>query len=195
MLDILDVPTRQFSRGEYHRLAEIGVLKPDERVELLDGIIYNMAPMGPFHGGVSNALAGYLWQLAQGRWFVWTQSPIGLSKTSEPEPDLALLVPADHCYMQRHPGPDDVFLIIEVADSSLEFDREKKLPLYAKAALPEVWIINLREKTAEVYRQPTAGVYSQCETLRPGQTANLLVFPQVKIPVTDIFRHLSNRTA
>jgi Uma2 family endonuclease len=192
---MVDLPARRFSRSEYHRLAEIGVLKPDERVELLDGIIYNMAPMGPFHGGVSNTFVGYLWQIAQGRWVVWTQSPIALSKGSEPEPDIALLAPADHCYMQRHPTPDDVFLIIEISDSSLELDRSIKLPLYARSAVPEVWILNLREKVVEVYCEPSAGIYSRSENYRAGQNVTLSAFPDVKIPVTDIFRHLSNRSA
>jgi Uma2 family endonuclease len=192
---MIDAPPRRFSRSEYHRLAEIGVLKPDERVELLDGIIYNMAPMGPFHGGVSNTFVGYLWQIAQGRWVVWTQSPVALSKASEPEPDIALLAPADHCYMQRHPTPDDVFLIIEISDSSLGLDRGIKLPLYAKSAIPEVWILNLREKVVEVYREPSAGIYSRSENFRAGQHVTLSAFPNVNIPVTDIFRHLSNRSA
>ena len=192
---MVDIPARRFSRSEYHRLADIGLLRPDERVELLDGQIYNMAPMGPLHGGVSNALAGYLWQLARGRWFVWTQSPIGLSKTFEPEPDIALLVPAEHCYMQRLPAPDDVFLIIEVSDSSLEFDREKKLPLYGMAAIPEAWIVNLRDRVVEVYRQLAGKIYSLVETFRTGQSIALTAFPDVKIPVSDVFRHLANRAA
>src|SRR4051812_20604444 len=120
----------RFTVEDYHRMAETGVLKPDARVELLEGEIIDMAPIGSFHGGVTKRLIRFFTKLSQGRWLVSAQDPVRLNKHSEPEPDLMLLKPTEDDYTSRHPVPEDVFLLIEVADSSLSYDRTDKLPAY-----------------------------------------------------------------
>ena len=125
--------THRFTVEEYYRMAETGVIKPGARVELLDGRIVDMMPIGPFHGGVTNRLNDLFTRLGGERWLVTTQNPVRLAEHSEPQPDIVLVKRRADFYARRHPAPDDVFLIIEVADSSLVSDREDKLPLYGRA--------------------------------------------------------------
>ena len=120
----------RFSVKEYYRMAETGVLPPDARVELLNGKIIDMPPIGPFHGGLVKRLSRIFNLKAKGRWIVSTQDPLHLEDHSEPEPDVVLLKPAPDDYTSRHPQPDDVFLLIEVSDTTLDFDHEEKLAAY-----------------------------------------------------------------
>src|SRR5437764_2773685 len=118
----------RFSVADYYRMAETGVFKPDARVELLDGKIIDMSPIGPFHGGSLKRLTRLFTELSKGRWLVSVQDPVHLDDFSEPQPDLMLLKNRKDDYTKSHPVPEDVFLLIEVSDSSLVFDREEKLP-------------------------------------------------------------------
>lgn len=178
----------RFSAVDYYRMAETGVLKPDARVELLDGKIIDMSPIGPFHGGLVNRLSRLFNKQAGGRWLVSTQNPIHLDDHSEPQPDLMLLKPAPDDYTSRHPVPDDVFLLVEVSDTTLAFDRDRKLPLYGRAGISEVWIVNLLEKTIEVYREPHFSGYSFHRVLRSGQTAAPVSFPDVTVGVAELLK-------
>src|SRR5205809_4820442 len=120
----MQAPTKhRFNVKEYYRMAETGVLRPDARLELLDGQIIDMSPIGPFHGGVTKRLNRLFTRLGEGRWVVAVQDPVHLDEHSEPQPDLMLLKPVSGDYTNRHPGPDDVFLLIEVSDTSLAYDR------------------------------------------------------------------------
>jgi Uma2 family endonuclease len=112
----------------------------------------------------------------------------GPGQLSEPEPDLVLLKPAPDDYVSHHPTPDDVFLLIEVADSSLEFDRNKKLPVYARAGIPELWIVNLQESTIEVYLEPHFTGYEKKSVLRAGDKASPMAFPDVAVDVAELLR-------
>ena len=178
----------RFSVGDYYRMAETGVLKPDDRVELLDGRIIDMSPIGPFHGGSVNRLIRLFGKLSNGRWLVSAQNPVHLDDYSEPQPDLMLLKPATDDYTSRHPVPDDVFLLIEVADSSLQLDREEKLPAYGRAGIREVWILNLSDKTLEVYRDPHFAGYSSNRTLRAGDKASPLAFADASVDVGELLQ-------
>jgi Uma2 family endonuclease len=144
----------RFNVKEYYRMAETGVLRPDARVELLNGQIIDMSPSGPFHGGVTKRLNRFFTNLGKNRWLVAVQDPVQLDEHSEPEPDLMLLKPAGDDYTTQHPRPEDVYLLIEVADTSLATDRDEKLPLYGRAGIAEVWIVNLIRQAVEVYREP-----------------------------------------
>lgn len=135
-------------------MAETGLLKPDARVELLNGEIIDMSPIGPFHGSVTKYLNDVFTAASKGRWMTAVQDPVRLDDHSEPQPDLQLLKRASDYYRKRHPGPEDVFLLVEVSDTSLTADREGKLPAYGRAGIAEVWIINLADLTVEVYREP-----------------------------------------
>lgn len=164
------------------------MVRPDERTELLDGVIYPMEPIGPFHGGVNDSLAEYFWDLSKGRWTVRVQNSIRLSNTSEPQPDIALVARASHGYKRQHPTPTDVYLVIEVADTSVDTDRRLKLPLYAKAGISEYWIVNLRDEVIEVYREPHSRGYSVTTMYKAGEKISPEQFADVKVDVAEIFR-------
>jgi Uma2 family endonuclease len=178
----------RFSAEDYHRLGELGILSPDARVELIDGAIHDMSPIGPLHSGIVNRLIRLFSEKAKRRWIVSAQNPVGLDKYSEPEPDLVLLKPAPDDYVSHHPAPDDVFLLIEVADSTLDFDRGKKLQIYARAGISEFWIVNLPESVIEVYREPHFIGYEKKIVLRAGEKASPLAFPDVVVDVAELLK-------
>jgi Uma2 family endonuclease len=173
---------------EYYRMAETGVLEPDARVELLDGEIIEMSPIGPFHGSVTNFLMELFMSKSKGRWITGVPGPVRLDDHSEPQPDLMLLKPSSNFYRKRHPRAEDVFLLVEISDTSLEKDQEKKLPAYARAGIAEVWIVNLNELTIEVYRQPRFSGYSSKVVLQAGDKASPQRFPDAKVDVAELLK-------
>lgn len=182
-------PTKhRFSTAEYYRMAETGIIPPDAKVELLEGEIIDMSPIGPFHGGVTNWLADFFIRNANGRWIVGIQNPIRLNDYSEPQPDVTLLRPSPTGYKDRHPVPAEVFLLIEVADSSLTYDRGRKLLAYARAGIPEVWIVNLSDLVVEVHRDPNPDGYASVKILRPGEKASPAAFPDVQVDITALLK-------
>ena len=178
----------RFTTKEYYRMAETGILHPDARVELLDGEIIDMSPIGPFHGGTTKYLIDHFTQAGEGRWLLAVQDPVHLEDYSEPQPDLMLLQRAPDFYRARHPMPADVFLLIEVADTSLGYDRERKLPACGRAGIPEVWIVNLEDRTVEVYREPHLTGYAATAILRGGDKATPLAFPDAALNVAELMQ-------
>jgi Uma2 family endonuclease len=178
----------RFNVEEYYRMAETGVLKPDARVELIDGEIHDMSPIGPLHGGVVNRLTRFFGKAARGRWLLSPQNPTRLNMYSEPQPDLMLLKPAPDDYTTHHPAPDDVLLLIEVSQSSLAFDRRKKIPLYARTGISEVWIVNLRKRVIEIYRDPHAAGYAETTIVRAGDKVSPQAFPKVSLDIAELFK-------
>jgi Uma2 family endonuclease len=178
----------RFNVDEYYRMAETGVLKPDARVELIDGKIIDMSPIGPFHGSITKYLNQILTAAAQGRWIVAVQDPVRLNDHSEPQPDIMLLKPAKDFYRTKHPQPEDVFLLVEVSDTSLETDQEDKLPAYGRAGVPEVWIVNLNDLTIEMYREPNFTGYGNKTVLRAGNQAKPQAFPDVAVDVAELLK-------
>jgi len=168
-------------------MAETGVLRPNARVELLNGEIIDMSPIGPFHGGLVKRLSRMFNLRAKGRWIVSTQDPLHLDDQSEPQPDVMLLKPDGADYMNRHPQADDVFLLIEVSDTTLEYDRSEKLPAYGLAGIAEVWIVNLNELAVEVYREPHFTGYSSRTVLQAGEVAPL-AFPDAAVDVAELLK-------
>jgi Uma2 family endonuclease len=185
---LLEPTPHRFTVDEYYRMADTGILHPDARVELLDGEIIDMAPIGPFHGGTVNSLIRLLAEPAKGRWLVVVQNPVRLGPRSEPQPDFLLVKPVDDDYQSRHPVPEDVFLLIEVAESSLKYDRNRKIPAYSRAGIREVWIINLLEKTIEVYRDPHPMRYASVQTFGIDDTIEVQAFPDVRIKVGALLK-------
>ena len=171
---------------DYYRMAETGLLRPDARIELLDGRIIDMSPTGPFHGGVTKYLNEIFTTASRGRWRTSVQDPLHLDEHSEPQPDLMLLKPAADFYRNRHPVPADVFVLVEVSDTTLELDREEKLPAYGRAGVPEVWIVDLNHAAIEVYREPHFTGYARKTILRPGDQAKPVAFPDVTVDVTAL---------
>ncbi len=178
----------RFSVQDYYRMAETGVLPPDARVELLDGKIIDMSPIGPFHGGVTDYLNEVFTAASKGRWRTRVQNSLRLDEHSEPQPDLVLVRPAKDFYRRRHPQPADVFLLIEISDSTLETDQEDKLPAYGRAGIPEVWLVNLNELTVEVYREPNFTGYASKTILQAGEHAKPLAFPDATVDVAELLQ-------
>jgi Uma2 family endonuclease len=178
----------RFNVADYYRMAETGVLKPDARVELLDGKIIDKPPIEPLHGGSVNRLIRLFAKLADGRWLVSAQNPVHLDEYSEPQPDLLLLKPDPDDYTSRHPVPEDVFLLIEVADSTLAYDREQKLPAYGRAGIAEVWILNLRARTFEVNREPHFAGYDSNQTFGAGEKVSPSAFPDAVVAVAELLK-------
>jgi Uma2 family endonuclease len=178
----------RFSVEDYYRMAETGVLKPDARVELLDGRIIDMSPIGPFHGSISKQLNKIFSAAAKGRWITALQDPVRLDDHSEPQPDLMLLKPVADFYRKRHPQPEDVFLLVEVSDTTLTTDREDKIPAYGHAGIGEVWIINLADLTIEVYREPHFTGYGSKAVVRPGEQVSPQAFPDAVVDVGELLK-------
>jgi len=170
----------------YYKMAEAGILKHDDRVELIDGEIFDMNPIGSPHAArVKRLNRLFARAAAEGRVLVGVQDPLRLDAYNEPEPDLMLLRPRADDYATRHPSATDVFLLVEVSDSSLAYDRGAKLALYAQFGVPEVWIVDLAGAAVEVYRQPKEGAYSLTERWTGGSLTPDLV-PSVAIDVAAL---------
>ena len=170
---------RRFTVDEYHRMGRAGVFHEDDRVELLEGQIVEMSPIGPAHAGCVAALTGVLSRRGEERVVVWVQNPVNLGERSEPQPDVALLGPRADAYRTAHPRARDILLVIEVADTSLEHDRDVKVPLYAAAGVPEVWLVNLTDYAVTLYRDPVGGRYATLRTARRGESVTSLRLPGV----------------
>ena len=171
---------------EYHRMAEAGVLAPDARVELIEGEIIDMAPIGTRHGSAVLRLNQLLNVVCQGQAIVSVQAPLRLSNRSEPEPDLMLLRPRADFYAAAHPGPADVLLLIEVSDSTARYDREIKLPLYARHWVAEVWIVDLDAGVLRCFSRPQGDAYADSsETGTPG-SLRPLALPAVAIDMGGV---------
>ncbi len=157
------VALRPFTVAEYHRMAEVGIFAPDERVELLDGQIIPMSPIGSQHAAHVRRLQELFsaFRSTELRYAISVQNPIRLGQHSEPEPDIALLRPRADYYAEAHPTAADVYLVVEVADSSLAYDQQQKVPRYAAAGIAEVWVLDVLAARLTVYRQPGAAGYGQ----------------------------------
>ena len=185
-------PTRRrISVHEYHAMGEVGILGMDERVELIDGEIITMSPIGPEHGASVDTGTYFLVSLVRNRAIVRVQGNVRLDEYNEPEPDFTLLKWRDDFYRHQLPGPDDVLLIIEVSDSSLSYDRNRKLALYAHFGVPEVWIANILARVVEVYRDPVDGEYTNSRVYSPGETLSPVAFEDVEIPVSQFIGAMS----
>jgi Uma2 family endonuclease len=178
---------RPFSAEEYHRLYDIGVLKEDDRVELIDGEIIEMFAIGPRHAACVDKLAELLRDRINKIAIVRVQNPVHLNEYSEPGPDIALLVRRDDFYSTDHPSPKDVLIAIEVADSSLAHDREFKLPAYARAGIPEVWLVDLINSRIEIHTQPAESLFQEVRLVLRGQKVVSKTVPQLDLRIDELF--------
>jgi len=182
----VQVSRRLFTTDEYERMVKAGILGEDERLELLDGEVREMSPIGSRHVACVNRLNTLLNLHVRGQAIVSIQNPIRLSDYSEPEPDIAVLHPRDDYYADALPVADDVLLIVEVADTSLAYDREDKLPRYAAALIPEVWIVDLEHSTVERYIRPLHDRYADLITFQPHETFTTQLITPLVINVVDV---------
>lgn len=180
------VARRALTIAEYHRMGEVGILTGRDRVELIEGELVAMAPIGSEHSGTVNALTRLLVEIVGDRGVVAVQNPVQLDDLTEPEPDFAVLKPRPVYYRRATPRADDVLLLIEVADSSLAYDRAVKRSLYARHGIPEFWIVNLTAGEVEVCRTPTGDNYAS--VLHVGREAILepVLLPGAAIPVATL---------
>lgn len=172
--------------ADYHRMVECGILSEDDRVELLDGQIIPMTPIGSPHAGCVNRLTRMLIGALGDRATIAVQNPAVLSDRLEPQPDVAVLKPRVDGYAARHPELADVLLLIEVADSSVGHDRDVKIPLYAAAAVPEVWLVNLPADQLHVCRDPATSGYRSIQIVRRGALVAPVSFPDIALSVNEI---------
>jgi Uma2 family endonuclease len=175
-----------FTVDDYYRMAEVGILHEDDRVELIEGQVVVMSPIGARHAGCVDALTHLFTKVPGLHTIVRVQNPIRLGPGAEPQPDLALLEPRRDGYRTRHPSPTDVLLVIEVADTSLAYDREVKLPLYAAAGIAEAWLVDLTGDRIEIRRGPGPDGYREVRLATRGETITPINLPGVDINVDDV---------
>ena len=178
------VDNRRFTREEYEQLVEQGFFHPEERIELVDGVLYEMTPQSGYHSEGVSLVQYALHPLYMEGLYLRVQSPLALGLDSEPEPDIAVVPGRPGAYGPVH--PTTAILIVEVADSSLIHDRKRKASLYARAGIPEYWILNLVRWCLEVYREPKDGVYTSRTVLREGDTVSPLSQPEAAILVASL---------
>ena len=177
---------RKFTVEQFHKMAESGILNEDDRVELIRGEIIEMAAIGTKHACCVRRVDKVLHRRLNDEVIISVQNPIGLDDNSEPQPDIALLKPREDDYLLAHPQPKDVFLIIEVADSTIKYDREVKIPLYAEQGVVEVWLVDINEECVEVYQQPVNGIYQKVEKFSRGESLIIQALDDVNITVDEI---------
>ncbi|MBI2910973.1 MAG: Uma2 family endonuclease [Chloroflexi bacterium] len=182
----VQVLRRRFTVEDYHRMAQAGVLGEDDRVELIEGEIVEMAPIGSRHAACVKRLNRMLSQRVGDRALIGVQDPVQLGERSEPEPDVALLQPRADGYASGHPGPDDVLLLIEVADTTLAYDRGVKIPLYGRAGVPETWLVDLEGHAIEQYTEPSPQGYRLVRRLLAGERISPQAFPDVSLAIDDL---------
>lgn len=172
----------------YYQMAEAGIIGRGDRIELIDGEIIDMAPIGQGHSSIVDMLNRALVMACGDKAIVSVQNPVRLDRFNEPQPDFAVLrARADFYGTGERAGPADVLLLVEVADSSLRYDRAIKLPLYAAAGIPEYWIVDLRRRVVDVHRSPSASAYADVSAHRPGETLALAAAPGVSVPLAFMF--------
>ena len=176
----------RFSRADYHELAKVGIIKPGARVELIDGEILEMSPIGRPHRSSVNRVNDVLAPRLHGLAIVQIQSSIILGEYGEPEPDVAVFRFRADFYKDSDEAPEDILLIVEVADTSEAYDRRVKGPLYARFSIHEYWLVDLNRDLITVYRDPTPDGYASSRVYRRGESVSPLAFPDLTVAVADI---------
>lgn len=183
-----DLPRRHhLTVDDYFRMAEVGILGPDDRVELIEGEIIDMSPIGPPHAGTVTQLRDLLQRAVAERAIVYEQNPAVLGRYSAPQPDLVLLVPRTDYYKSRHPRPSDMLLLVEVADSSLRYDRNVKAGLYARHAISEYWLIDVRGKRLIRHRAPQGEAYARVDEPDLGRALEIGALPGIALELAQLF--------
>ena len=184
---MVNTQIRSLTSADYYQMMESGIIREGERVELILGQIFTMAAKGTRHTLSTRKLFKQLLALIGDRADVQSQDPITLANNSEPEPDIVIARLRSDDYANSHPAPADIILVIEVADSSIRFDRETKAPLYAAAGISEYWIVNLIDNRLEIYRQPQGSIYTSIQIVTPPQSINLPQFLEIVMEIGDFF--------
>lgn len=173
-------------RRLYDSIISAGLLTKEDKVELIHGQLITKMPIGTKHARMVTTLSRLLFGKIGHRAMIAAQNPVALHEYSEPEPDLTIAKLPEMAYDQRHPEPADIFFLIEVADSSLRFDREGKVPLYAACDIAETWLVDVLGQTLTVFSQPTASGYQQSVTYKSGDSFRISMFPEVEIKLSEL---------
>jgi Uma2 family endonuclease len=173
------IPRHRFTVDEYYKMAETGILAPRQRVELIEGEVVDMTPIGRRHMACLDRLAELFFSALLGRAIIRTQGALRLGEHSEPQPDLVILKRRADYYADVDAGPDDALLVVEVADTSEHYDRLTKVPLYARAGIPELWLVDINAMTVTVYRQPRADGYADVRVYASDEPLSPLAFPDL----------------
>lgn len=176
----------KFTVADLHRMLDAGIFEEDDRIELIRGELFNMAPIGSRHAATVNILGKRLTLGARDRCLVSIQNPVQFPDDSEPLPDLALLKPRSDSYREALPQPADVFLIVEVSDSTLSYDRDVKIPIYAARLIPETWLVDLQRRTVTVFRKPDADGYRETTEIAAGFLSPECL-PDLVVEVSELF--------
>lgn len=183
---LADMNTRRFTVDDYHRMGEAGILSPQDRVELIDGEVVTLSPIGSRHSAaVARATRAFVIPVGDAA-IVRVQSPIHLDDYTEPEPDLVLVRPRMDFYATAHPVPDDILLVVEIADSSIEYDREVKASVYASAGISEYWIADLDEHRVHCYSEPVNGTYRTLTAVGRAHSLTPLLLPTCTVNSDDL---------
>jgi Uma2 family endonuclease len=181
----IEAAKKLFTVDEYYRMAEAGILTQDDRVELIDGEIIKMCPIGNRHLGCVNGTNELFSAAFRGRAVISVQNPLRLSNYTEPQPDIVVLKSRKDSYRSKRPEAEDVLLVVEVSDITLSYDRNVKLPRYAISGVPEVWIENLENDQLLVFRDLAGDTYQTCITLHRGDSISMAVFSDAVFKVED----------
>lgn len=176
----------RFSVEDYYRLIELGMLRDVERAEIIEGELIKRMPTGKRHASCVKRLDEFLRDILGKTVTYSVQDPVRLDEFNEPMPDLALLKRREDFYLEKQAMGEDVLLIVEVSDTTLDYDRNRKIPLYAKVRIPEVWIVNLQNGTIEVHTQPGDYSYSLVKVLRRGEEVKSETLPEISLRVDEI---------
>jgi Uma2 family endonuclease len=178
---------RRFTIEEYHRMGEAGIFHEGDRVELIEGEIVEMSPIGRVHAATVDRITHAFFKRLGDRAGIRIGGPIVFPDLlSEPQPDVTLLIPRPDFYAGRHPGPGDIVLVVEVMDSSVAFDRGVKLPLYARAGVAEVWLANVNARRIEGHRRPSPDGYGESRVFQPEDAISIQAFADVVFTVRDL---------
>jgi len=169
---------------DYHRMGEAGIFSEDDRVELIEGEVIDMAPIGSKHANTVDEFVQLIARQLPKKGRLRVQNPVLLNDGSEPQPDLTIV--ANRSYSAAHPSPEDILLLIEVADTSLEYDRSVKIPLYGRHGIPEVWLVDLESRTVEVFREPSAEGYRALQRHGAGEHLKPLALPEIDVDLTEV---------
>ena len=180
------VKKKLFTVDDYHAMARTGIIGEDDRVELIEGEVIQMAPVGSRHQAVVDRLTRLFVALAGGRAIVRVQGPVRLARITEPQPDLQLLAPRDDFYAAAHPSQADALLVVEVADTTLRFDRDEKSVIYARRGVPELWIVDVTGNCILVMRDPAIQGYRAVTTLSRGESLAPQAFPDLTVSVEEL---------
>jgi Uma2 family endonuclease len=182
----LSIPRRPISVSEYHKMVDAGVFHEDDRMELIEGELIQMSPIGGAHIQLSNLLNRVLDRQLGDAGIVSVQNPIALPPDSEPEPDIAILQP--ECLRRKDvPRAEDVLLLIEISTTTLDYDRDVKIPLYAKHGIPEVWIVDEKSRSVSIYREPARTTYRRLLTAQKNDTISPLLLPSVQVALLELW--------